>query len=273
MSNQQWHSGDISSYTKSIFAAFILAILTSGCVGAKVRTYSGAELQRSEVAVIKGKWYLTPLYYQSFEIYAVDDKKTSSTQVEVLPGWHELEIINYTFSFIAIAPGGPCPCIRVAFNCEAGHEYKIKAALISDLIEITDVNTGVTIFSKRWPSDEFHEWVNCPYKNSFDCSARIELAGSDEVNTIRGAIATSAQSHGLKQEELPEGYIAHYSGKHIDLKAYYNIPPSWIPNTKSQTSTIVVRFEFADATATYPERKKTGSLFAEIYEQLQKKIR
>jgi hypothetical protein len=152
--NQQlWHSGDISSWIKSIFVSLIFAILISGCVGAKVRTYNVSESQKSEVAVIKGSWHLTPLYYKSIEIYMIDGKCPDATQVEVLPGWHELVILNYTFSFVQLFPGPPTPCVRAAFNCEAGHEYKIKTASFvhkGSLIEIVDVNTGVTIFSGKW---------------------------------------------------------------------------------------------------------------------------
>jgi hypothetical protein len=59
----------------SIFLALILIILTSGCAGPKLRTYSGDEIQKSEVAVIQGRYYFTPLYYDSVIIYNIDDGK------------------------------------------------------------------------------------------------------------------------------------------------------------------------------------------------------
>jgi len=58
-------------------AFLIFAVLTSGCAGPTVRTYSGDKLQKSEVAVIKGWYYFGPLYYSSIDIYKIDDKDKS----------------------------------------------------------------------------------------------------------------------------------------------------------------------------------------------------
>jgi len=124
-------------------ALLIFVVLTSGCVGPTVRTYSGDKLQQSEVAVIKGRYYFTLLNYDHVEIYKFDGSIVEATEVEVLPGWHELVILNYVINLF----GSPPECVRAAFNFEAGHEYKIKWQFLSPLVKIIDVNTGVTIFS------------------------------------------------------------------------------------------------------------------------------
>ncbi len=136
-----------------IFGAIILAILTSGCVGTKVKTYGGDELQKTETAVIKGSYYFSPAWYHSIEIWDVDGKRPQATQVEVLPGWHELIILETVFSFFAVFPGGPSFCVQASCDFEAGHEYRIKTTTFidkNDLMEIVDVNTGVTICSNKW---------------------------------------------------------------------------------------------------------------------------
>jgi len=178
-----------------IFVPIILVILTSGCVGAKVRTYSLPELQKTEVAVIKGRWYLTPIYYKSIEIYMVDGKVPAATQVEVLPGWHELVIENYTFSFVQLFPGPPIPCARAAFNCEAGHEYKIKTAdFVSEggLIEIVDVNTGVTIFSGKWDT------CNTVLESDARTVGMIGIGVTGELIVTRVASDSPAEKAGVK---------------------------------------------------------------------------
>ena len=132
-----------------ICVALIFVVLTSGCVGPRVRAYSGDKLQKPEVAVIKGRYYFTPLYYDCVDIYSIDGSILEATKVEILPGWHKLVIEHYVINLF----GYPPECVHAEFNFEAGHEYKIKSPFISDLIEIIDVNTGVTIFS--------HAWVRC----------------------------------------------------------------------------------------------------------------
>jgi len=110
-----------------ICATLIFLVLTSGCVsiGTTVRTYSGDKLQKSEVAVIKGWWLFVLLGYEGLDIYSIDDAILKATKVEVLPGRHELVIRNYSFSFVAPI-GAPPEFVQMAFNFEAGHEYKIK---------------------------------------------------------------------------------------------------------------------------------------------------
>jgi len=139
----------------SICATFlILVVLASGCVGPRVRTYSGDKLTKSEVAVIKGRYYFALLYYDCIYIYKVDGSYPNGTQVQVLPGWHELDIRHYVINLFGFPPN----CLRVGYNFEAGHEYRIKAPLMGDtgdLVEIKDVNTGITIFSEPWSG--------CPY--------------------------------------------------------------------------------------------------------------
>ena len=128
----------------SICAVFlILVVLASGCVGPRVRTYSGDKLTKSEVAVIKGRYYFALLFYDCVDIYSIDGKYPKATKVEVLPGWHELVILHYVINL----GGYPPERVRAAFNFEAGHEYKIKWPFLSPLVKIIDVNTGVTIFS------------------------------------------------------------------------------------------------------------------------------
>jgi hypothetical protein len=139
-----------------ICAAFLIfVVLTSGCaVGPKVRAYSGDKLQKSEVTVIKGWYYFTPLYYDRVDIYMIDGSYPKATKVEILPGWHELVIRNYV---ISLSPLGPVPgclrAVRAAFDFEAGHEYRIKTQnpfRQTEGVKIIDVTTGAIIFSQPW---------------------------------------------------------------------------------------------------------------------------
>ncbi len=133
----------------SICVALIFVLSASGCVGPAVKTYSGRKSQKSEIAVIKGRYYFALLYYDCIEIYKVDGSYSNGTQIQVLPGWHELLIRHYVINLFGFPPN----CVRAASNFEGGHEYRIKAPLMGDtgdLLEIVDVNTGVTIFSAPW---------------------------------------------------------------------------------------------------------------------------
>jgi hypothetical protein len=135
----------------SICAALIFAILASGCVigpntiGPTTWTYSGEpiRLPKSEVAVIKGYWYLHLFGYGGVDIYSLDGNLLEATKVEVSPGWHELVIREYVFSLAAIGPNPPA-YTRGAFNFETGHEYKIKNPLFTGC-KIVDVTTGAVI--------------------------------------------------------------------------------------------------------------------------------
>ena len=127
-------------------ALLIFVVLTSGCfsVTPKVRTYSGDKLQKSEVAVIKGKYYHVPLFFfENIDIYRFDGSKVETTEVEALPGWHELVVMRYSIRLFADVPES---CMASS-NFEASHEYKIKWPFWRDRARIVDVNTGVTIFS------------------------------------------------------------------------------------------------------------------------------
>jgi hypothetical protein len=138
----------------SICAVLIFAILASGCVigpntiGPTTWTYSGEpiRLPKSEVAVIKGYWYLHLFGYGGVDIYSIDGTILEDTKIEVPPGWHELVIRDYIFSFVAIGPNPPA-YTRGAFNFEAGHEYKIKKQLswVTEVVKIVDVTTGAVI--------------------------------------------------------------------------------------------------------------------------------
>jgi hypothetical protein len=131
-----------------ICVALIFLVSAYGCVsvGPTVRAYSGDKLQKSEVAVIKGWWFFSLFGYDGIDIYKIDGNYPKATKVEVLPGWHELAIRNYDFCFL---PWGLCHgdlLALVAFNFEAGHEYKIKGPGIgSPGFKIVDVTTGAMI--------------------------------------------------------------------------------------------------------------------------------
>ena len=136
----------------SICAALIFVLLTSGCVGPTVRTYRGDKLQKSEVAVIKGWYYFTAFGYDCISIYRIDGSSPKVRNVEVLPGWHELEIMWYSFSFV-VPLGLPARYAEVKLNCEAGHEYIIMAqfkGIVPEGVKIIDVTTGAIILSQPW---------------------------------------------------------------------------------------------------------------------------
>ena len=50
-------------------------------------------------------FFFTPLRHEGIGIYRIDGNYLKATKVEVLPGWHKLDIRPYSFSFIA--PMGP----------------------------------------------------------------------------------------------------------------------------------------------------------------------
>ena len=133
-------------------ALLIFFVFASGCisVGPAVRTYSGDKLQKSEVAVIKGWWTFYLIGYQGVDIYSIDGTVLRATKVEVLPGWHELDIRYYFFSMIALV-GAPFDYAQVGFNFEAGHEYRIKTHFKAnaEYIDIVDVTTGANILTER----------------------------------------------------------------------------------------------------------------------------
>ena len=134
-----------------IYLALIFVILISGCVvGPAVQTYSGYKLQKSEVAVIKGKWSTALIAQESIEIYEVDGNPVGATQVEVLPGRHKLVIKSLNEEFFKLEPNLP-EWALVDCNFEAGHEYKIKVWSIRVKgIKIIDVTTGATILIQPW---------------------------------------------------------------------------------------------------------------------------
>jgi len=134
----------------SIYAALIFVLLTSGCVGPTVMTYSGDKLQKSEFAVIKGGYDFYLLGGNRNYIWRIDDSYTEDTKVEVLPGRHELVIKHFIYYLLG---GSSSDCIRGAFNFEAGHEYKIKylyKGIFREGVKIIDVTTGAMIFSQSW---------------------------------------------------------------------------------------------------------------------------
>jgi hypothetical protein len=135
-------------------ALLIFAVLTSGCVrlGPAVRTYSGDKLQKSEIAIIKGWWYSIILLWDSIEISKIDGKPVNTTKLEVLPGPHELVIINNGGSLVALV-SAPEKWTRVDCNFEAGHEYKIKywfKGILIEGVKIIDVATGAIIYRQPW---------------------------------------------------------------------------------------------------------------------------
>lgn len=138
----------------SICLALIFFVLASGCVGPTVRTYKADKLPKPEVAVIKGYYVFALFGYMTIDIWEVDTvgrtKPLKATKVEVLPGWHELtiRILSETWS-----GGRYLRYQRVAFNAEAGHEYKIRSpwegfGIRKGRIDIIDVNTGAIILSQ-----------------------------------------------------------------------------------------------------------------------------
>ena len=135
-----------------ICAALIFVVLTSGCaVGPTIRTYGGDKLQKSEVAVIKGWWFYRLFGYDGIDIYNIDGNYLEATKVEVLSGWHELIIWNYDSCFLPwVSCDGPSYA-RVAFNFEAGHEYKIKGPCTGTSgFKIVDVATGAMVHTLPW---------------------------------------------------------------------------------------------------------------------------
>ena len=111
-----------------------------------MKSYTGDKLQKSEVAVIKGWWDFTPFGYSGIDIYSIDSNYLKATKVDVLPGWHELVIRDYDFSFLPWGLTQPTRYADVAFNFEAGHEYKIKfKGTFTPGFKIMDVTTGSMI--------------------------------------------------------------------------------------------------------------------------------
>ena len=136
-----------------IYLALISVVLASGCasVGPATKSYSGDRLQKSEVAVIKG-WSLYRLFgYDGIDIYSIDGNYLEATNVEVLPGRHELIIWNFDFCYL---PWGSCDgpsYARVAINFEAGHEYEIKGPdTDTSSFKIVDVSTDAIIHTLPW---------------------------------------------------------------------------------------------------------------------------
>jgi hypothetical protein len=65
-----------------------------------------------------------------------------------LPGWHERVIRDYDFSFLPWGLVIPTRYAQVAFNFEAGHEYKIKfKGTFTSGFKIVDVTTGAIILN------------------------------------------------------------------------------------------------------------------------------
>jgi len=143
---------------KTLFIILLYAMLSGCVVGPKVMTYSGDKLQKLEVAVIKGWCFYALLGYECIDIYKIDGSSLNATNVEVLPGMHELEIRWYSVSFVSPV-GGHARTARVDFNFEAGHEYEIKArfeGITRKGADIIDVTTGAIILSLWYWSRE--EW-------------------------------------------------------------------------------------------------------------------
>lgn len=87
-----------------------------------VQTYSGPQLPRDKIAVIKGAWneYIIVSVYGS--VLKVDGQTVSGDEIEVLPGKREVVVF-----LTIIGPGQIVSGIPQTFSfiAEAGHVYKV----------------------------------------------------------------------------------------------------------------------------------------------------
>ncbi len=179
------------------------------------------------------------LAYGGIDIYSVDGNYLGATKVEVLPGWHELEIRDYSFSFVAPI-GAPSQFAHVAFNFETGPEYKIKywyKGVLIEGVKIIDVTTGAIILTQHlsprtsYPSIGFKAYIYPPPENYGDWS-------KEEVDTVVHVIVTVARRHGLKETwTSQEGCTLSGKDFVLSLNAYFESDPSMslIPITESSS--------------------------------------
>ena len=136
-----------------IYLTLIFVVSACGCasIGPATKSYSGDRLEKSGIAVIKGGSVYRLFGYDGIDIYSMDGNYLEAAKVEALPGWHELIIWNHGFCFVPwVSCDGPSYA-RVAFNFEAGHEYKIEGSGIGTSgFKIVDVGTGATVQTLPW---------------------------------------------------------------------------------------------------------------------------
>lgn len=87
-----------------------------------VQTYSGPQLPRDKIAVIKGAWNEYIIVSIVGNLLKVDGQPVSGDEIEVLPGKREVVVF-----LTAFGPGHTTSGIPQTFSfvAEAGHVYKV----------------------------------------------------------------------------------------------------------------------------------------------------
>lgn len=144
----------------STFVALILFILTSGCV--TTRMYEGEQLPKEQIAIIKGSLKYYVYAYLEINIKEVDGIplmfKSSTSSVEVLPGWHETVV-----SVKRIIGGGnafdlaiqdsivPDDCYALSFYAMPEQKYKVKSSFWktkNGLVTVVNTHSGEVVASQ-----------------------------------------------------------------------------------------------------------------------------
>jgi hypothetical protein len=160
---------------RSYILVFLVAPFIFGC--ATARMYQGEKLPKEQIAIIKVSRshyvYFPPTFIgiSGIDVLAIDNESIQSrapklipdytyarlaTRIEVLPGFHTVHVVARK----EVAVGGyfgPLQLydghqvLRLLFNAEAGHEYRIKVPYWwkrGSLIRIVDVGSEEVIGSE-----------------------------------------------------------------------------------------------------------------------------
>jgi len=162
--------------SKSCIPILLVVISIFGC--AAPRMYEGPKLPKEQVATVEGSitaylgvwfsvnvgtlgltlWFLPNSYItfggtggSFFKYYRGNPPK-----IEVLPGYNGIWVILYKEWFLNQYGGPPLYHreyrVRLKFNAETGHKYKVKAPFFwkeGSIVRLVDVDSGEVVASER----------------------------------------------------------------------------------------------------------------------------
>lgn len=103
----------------SVLSALLLAACAEG--HGVMRTYAGPKLPDVEVAKIGGTFMFYGLGAHAVLLEAIDDRRVTEGDLEVLPGQHTVAV-KYQAATLNVSFSGTSPCF-VTFDAQPGHSY------------------------------------------------------------------------------------------------------------------------------------------------------
>jgi hypothetical protein len=164
--------------SKSYIPILLVAVLIFGCT--TPRMYEGPRLPKEQIATLEGSktaylgvWFLVNIGTLGLTLWVLPNSyitfgywtgewsslfkyyRGTPPKIEVLPGYNNIYVILYKEWFIGYI--GPLYhrqySVRLNFNAEAGHKYKVKAPCWwkkGSIVRLVDVESGEVVASERF---------------------------------------------------------------------------------------------------------------------------